>query len=221
MEATPNEGMLAIWHDVAAGSEAAVTHWYNTEHHAERLSVDGFLSAHRYRLAGGEGRQFLSLYRTRTPAVLSSAAYRARLEAPSPRTREIMPTYRNMSRTVCRLALQRGAPEGGHLATLAGANAVAGPTVEKLFSDLLQRPGVLRCRWLLAETAAMPVRASAEGALRGADASVAWAALVDTNEAADAMEALHALESALRPAAAAQRAAYRLVYAARRESGIS
>jgi hypothetical protein len=213
MDKTPNEGMLAIWHDVAAGSEAAVTHWYNTEHHAERLSVDGFLSAHRYRLAGGEGRQFLSLYRTRTPAVLSSAAYRARLEAPSPRTREIMPTYRNMSRTVCRLALQHGMPEGGHLATLAGTGAPPDP--EKVFSALLQRPGVLRCRWLLPEDPALVARSTAEGTLRGADASVAWAALVDTNEAADALEALATLEAALRPQSVVQRAAYRLVYAAR------
>jgi hypothetical protein len=213
------EGLLAIWHDVVPGREAEVSHWYNTEHHAERLSVEGFLSAHRYRLAGGEGRQFLSLYRTRNPAVLSSAAYRARLEAPSPRTREIMPTYRNMSRTVCRLALQQGVPEGGHLATLAGAGAPPDPA--RVFAELLQRPGVLRCRWLLAEDPALVARSTAEGALRGGDASVAWAALVDTNEAQDAVDVLSALEAALRPAQVAQRAAYRLVYAARGNSGIS
>jgi hypothetical protein len=215
------EGMLAIWHDVAAGQEAAVSHWYNIEHHAERLSVEGFLAANRYRLAGGEGRQFLSLYRTRTPAVLSSAAYRARLEAPSPRTREIMPTYRNMSRTVCRLALQHGMAEGGHLATLAGAGEVPAAPIEQVFAGLLQRPGTLRCRWLLPEDPALVARSTAEGALRGGDASVAWAALVDTNELQEAVAILAALEAALRPAQVAQRAAYRLVYAARRESGIS
>ena len=213
------EGLLAIWHDVVHGREAEVSHWYNTEHHAERLSVEGFLSAHRYRLAGGEGRQFLSLYRTRNPAVLSSAAYRARLESPSPRTREIMPLYRNMSRTVCRLALQQGVPEGGHLATLAGAGAPPDPA--GVFAELLQRRGVLLCRWLLAEDPALVARSTAEGALRGGDASVAWAALVDTNEAQEALDALSALEAALRPAQVAQRAAYRLVYAARLDSGIS
>ena len=215
------EGMLAIWHDVLAGSEAAVTHWYNTEHHAERLSVEGFLAANRYRLAAGEGRQFLSLYRTRTPAVLSSAGYRARLESPSPRTLEIMPTYRNMSRTVCRLALQQGLPEGGHLATLAGAGAVPAAPIEQVFAELLQRPGTLRCRWLLPEDPPLVARATAEGALRGGDASVAWATLVDTNEAREALEILALLEAVLRPAQVAQRAAYRLVYAARREFGIS
>lgn len=213
------EGMLAIWHDVLAGREAEVTHWYNIEHHPERLSVEGFLSAHRYRLAGGEGQQFLSLYRTRSPAVLSSAAYRARLEAPTPRTREIMPTYRNMSRTVCRLALQQGLPEGGHLATLAGTGFPPDPAI--VFSDLLQRPGTLRCRWLLPEDPVLVAQSTAEGTLRGGDASVAWAALVDTNELQEALAILAALEAALRPAQVAQRAAYRLVYAARRESGIS
>ena len=215
MTTAAQEGLLAIWHDVLAGREAEVTHWYNIEHHAERLSVDGFLSAHRYRLAGGEGRQFLSLYRTRNPAVLSSAAYRARLESPTPRTQEIMPTYRNMTRTVCRLALQQGMPEGGHLATLAGAGAVPDPSIEKVFSALLQRPGVLRCRWLLPEDPALVARSTAEGALRGTDASVTWAVLVDTNEAADALEVLSTLEAALRPAQLAQRAAYRMVYAGR------
>jgi hypothetical protein len=221
MTTAAQEGLLAIWHDVLAGREAEVTHWYNIEHHPERLSVDGFLSAHRYRLAGGEGRQFLSLYRTRNPAVLSSAAYRARLESPTPRTREIMPTYRNMTRTVCRLALQQGMPEGGHLATLAGSGAVPDPSIEKVFSALLQRPGVLRCRWLLPEDPALVARSTAEGALRGADKSVSWAALVDTNEAADALQVLDALERDLRPASVAHRAAYRLVYAGRRDSGIS
>ena len=207
------EGMLAIWHDVLAGREAEVTHWYNIEHHAERLSVEGFLAANRYRLAGGEGRQFLSLYRTRTPAVLSSPAYRARLESPSPRTREIMPLYRNMSRTVCRLALQQGIAEGGHLATLAGTGSPPDPA--KVFSELRQRPGTLRCRWLLPEDPSLVAQATAEGTLRGGDASVAWAALVDTNELQEAVAILAALEAGLRPAQVAQRAAYRLVYAAR------
>jgi hypothetical protein len=211
-----HQGMLAIWHDVAEGSDAAVTDWYNTEHHAERLSVDGFLSAHRYRLAGGEGRQFLSLYRTRSPDVLSSAAYRARVEAPTPRTRAIMPTYRNVSRTVCRLELTLGRPEGGGLATLAGTLPQSGWNVSEVFAGLLELPGVLRCRWLVAEGAAMPVQGSAEAALRGsADGSIAWAALVDTNEPGQALDALERLEALLRPQAVAQRAAYRLVYAAR------
>ncbi len=73
-----SEGLLAVWHDVAEDSEALVTDWYNTEHHPERVAVEGFLDAKRHRLCGGKGPQFLSLYRTRSPAVLASAPYLAR-----------------------------------------------------------------------------------------------------------------------------------------------
>jgi len=209
------QGMLAIWHDVAAGNEAVVSHWYNTEHHAERLLIEGFLEASRYRLAGGEGRQFMSLYRTREPGVFSSAAYRARLEAPTPRTREIMPTYRNMSRTVCRIEATLGSAQGGCMAALAGTAAPADWPVAGIFARLLAQTGVLRCRWLLAEPVAASRTATAEFALRGReDRSVAWAALVDTNEAAEALAALSMLEDELHPAAVAQCAVYRLVYAA-------
>jgi len=210
------QGMLTIWHDVAAGNEAVVSHWYNTEHHAERLAIEGFREASRYRLAGGEGRQFMSLYRTREPGALSSAAYRARLEAPTPRTRELMPTYRNMSRTVCRIDVTLGRAQGGCMAALAGTAAPADWPVAEVFARLLAQAGVLRCRWLLAEAVAASRPATAEFALRGSgDQSVAWAALVDTNEAAEALAALSMLEDELRPAAVAQCAAYRLVYSAR------
>lgn len=212
------EGMLAIWHDVAAGNEAVVSHWYNTEHHAERLSVEGFLEAHRYRLAGGDGRQFMSLYRTREPGVLFSPAYRARLESPTPRTREVMPTYRNMSRTACRIALSVGRAEGGCVAALAGTAAPAAWPLGEVFARLLAQPGMLRCRWLLAEPAPAGTN-TAESALRGGDdQGVAWAALVDTNEMPEALAALAALEEQLQPAAVAQCAAYRLVYAGRASS---
>ncbi len=211
------QGMLAIWHDVAAGNEAVVSHWYNTEHHPERLAVEGFLEAHRYRLAGGEGRQFMSLYRTREPGVLFSPAYRARLEAPTPRTRQIMPTYRNMSRTVCRIELVAGQAEGGCVAALAGTAAPADWAVGEIFARLLGQPGMLRCRWLIAQPAPAGT-GTAESSLRGGgDQSVAWVALVDTNEPAEALAALSALEDALQPSAVAQCAAYRLVYAGRNE----
>lgn len=210
-----HEGLLAVWHDVAEGSEALVTDWYNTEHHAERLSVEGFLDARRYRLASGPGRQFLSLYRTRSPAIHSSAAYRARLVSPSVRTQDIMPRYRNVTRSVFRLVGSTGAAFGGCVASLADSAAPDGKQVDEAFSALLRQLGVLRCRWLLAETGITHANASPEAALRGgADRTVAWAIVVDTNESQHAADALDFLERRLRPGELQQRAAYRMVYAA-------
>jgi hypothetical protein len=211
--------MLAIWHDVAEGSEAAVTDWYNHEHHAERLAVPGFLEARRGRLAGGTGQQFCSLYRTTGPEVLTSPPYLARLGAPSPRTREIMPLYRNMTRTICRVALEGGAASGGALACFAGSERLDEVPLDtgKFLSALTERPGVLRCTVLLPAGAAPSTR---EAALRGgADGSVGWAVLVDTNEAAEAVSLLPVLENALGKlpggARPLHRAAYRVVYAGR------
>ena len=47
-----------------------------------------------------------------------------------------------------------------------------------------------------------------------ADAAVAWAVVIDTNELQDAEAALEAAAAALQPSTVAHRAAYRLVYSA-------
>ena len=52
-------GMLLILHDVSAGSESQVEHWYNTEHHFERLAVPGFQQALRYQSTEAGARRFL------------------------------------------------------------------------------------------------------------------------------------------------------------------
>lgn len=220
-------GVLAIWHDVAEGHDAAVTDWYNREHHFERLAIAGFVEAHRYRLTSAQGRQFLSLYRTASPSVMFSAAYLASVNNPSPRTREVMPHYRNFSRTVCRLALSAGRAEGGCVATLATALR-PGPRqpepgmFQEAFAELLQQHGLLRCRLLIADAApAAAPHTSTEARLRGqADQRIGWAVVVDTNEVQDAAHVLACLEKLVRPEdEVLQRAAYRLVYAARATCG--
>lgn len=220
MDAT---GLLAIWHDVVGMPAERIDDWYNHEHHPERLAVPGFLEARRGRLAGGAGPQFCSLYRTTDPGVLQSPAYLARLASPTPRTREIMPLYRNMSRTVSRIALREGGADGGAFACLTGAGQVydVPAEVRALSVQLLLRPEVVRCTFLLpAATAPQTVEASLRG---GADASVGWAMLVDANEPDQAISLLAVLRSALAnlPGGASPLhcAAYRVVYAGRASRG--
>ncbi|HWA38265.1 MAG TPA: hypothetical protein VG873_10410 [Burkholderiales bacterium] len=216
----PGTGMLAIWHDVAGMAGERIDDWYNHEHHPERLSVPGFLEARRGRLAGGAGPQFCSLYRTTDPAVLQSPAYLARLASPTPRTREIMPLYRNMSRTVSRIALREGDADGGAFACLTGAGAVADVPAEvrALSAELLDTPPVLRCTFLVPAAVAPQ---TVEANLRGrADASVGWAMLVDVNEPDQAVSLLAVLRNSLAKLPGAANplhcAAYRVVYAGRR-----
>jgi hypothetical protein len=209
-------GMLAIFHDIAAGHEAAVRDWYAREHHFERLAIPGFLEARRFDRESGEAAQVLGLYRLAGPQVLDSPAYHAALAAPSERTRATMPNFRSMCRTVCSIAASAGQAEGGSLAALAVADGSLedpGAACERL----LALSGVLRVEAIVAASAAPATPAStAEAALRGGpDARIAWALLVDADSAAAAQAALEAARTYARPSRIAQAGVYRLAFAAR------
>ena len=93
-------GILAIWHDIAPDQREAVLNWYDREHHFERLSVPGFRSMRRYVAVAGTPDLFIC-YETDDVAVLSSPAYLARLNDPTPWTLRSQSNFLNNSRTVC------------------------------------------------------------------------------------------------------------------------
>lgn len=222
------EGLLAIWHDVAPGSETLVRDWYNEEHHAERLMVPGFLSAHRYQRASGEGTAIMTLYRTVDPDVLWSAPYRERLQRPSDRTRAVMPVYRNMCRTACRIAWSTGVADGGAVAVLAVADdpRPSDRQWERLSTALQATPampGVLRYRWIVRVAPQDRDGPTAEPNLRSTpDSEIAWALLVDAGHEHEALDGLARIEQQIGPLPAddariRQRACYRLLYASYRQ----
>ena len=224
----PAEGLLAIWHDVAPGCEALVRDWYNEEHHAERLEVPGFLSAHRYERASGDGAAIMTLYRTVTPDVLWSAPYRERLQKPSDRTRAVMPTYQNMCRTACRLSWSVGAGDGEAVAVLAVADnrqraSLRHARLATALQSMAAMPGVRRWRWIVRVVPPQAGGTSAERDLRhGSDDDIAWALLVDADHEQQALDGLAEIEKRIRPLAAddvrvRQRARYRLVYPSHRQ----
>jgi hypothetical protein len=96
-------GLLAIWHRVAPARDAELNAWYEDEHLAERLAVPGFRAARRYRSAD-DPLAYCALYELDAADVLQSADYVARLAAPTPRTRAIMPAFLDVTRAACRVA---------------------------------------------------------------------------------------------------------------------
>jgi hypothetical protein len=111
-------GILAIWNDVAPGREAEFDAWFQGEHLAERLAVPGFLYGRRHEAISGTSR-YCNFYVTEGPEVLTSSAYRARLDDPTPMTRTIMAqVFRNMCRTVCRRIARRGLFRGAYAVTV-------------------------------------------------------------------------------------------------------
>lgn len=210
-------GMLAIWHDIAPGQGAAVREWYGREHHFERLAIPGFLEARRFERVSGTGAEVFGAYRVAAPDVLHSAAYRARVDAPTAWTRTAMSHFRNMSRTVCTITARAGRAQGGHVAALAAAgSALADPSAA--CERLLQLPGVLQITALAGERQ-VPAAASAEQALRGgADTQVDWALLMETDSLDAAEQALQSAQEYTRCRHPLQFAVYRLCFAARHPS---
>jgi hypothetical protein len=179
-------GILAIWNDCAPEGEAHYERWYKSEHMQERVGVAGFRFGRRYeRLSGGD-RRFFTFYEVESADVLSSPAYVARLEAPTPWTSESMKHFRNMVRTVCDQRLAAGDLIGSHAVVLRADGAMA-PTAAagKLVEDLAAEPGVARVQLWTASGKQTPAD-TAEMKKRAKDQLAAGAFLVECIRRADA-----------------------------------
>lgn len=101
------DGALGIWMDVDARGLDDFNAWYRQQHLPERLAVPGFLRGRRYESAG-DGPRYFTLYETESAAVLASAAYLARLDAPTDWTRRALSAVRRMVRTPYRRVATTG-----------------------------------------------------------------------------------------------------------------
>lgn len=159
-------GVLALWNDCAPGQEADYEAWCRDEHLPERLAIPGFRRGRRYR-ALGPGPAFFTCYEVDTPEVLTGEAYLARVNDPSPRTRRIMAgAFRNMSRTICRVAASAGHMRG----SVAVTAEVADDGAAGLLAGMAAQPGVARAELWAAHGAPGPQ--NAEAVIRGGDTAV-------------------------------------------------
>ena len=108
------KGMLMTSMDVASEHEAEFNLWYDREHLAERVAIDGFLEARRY-VAADASPRYLGLYSTATFDVLSSPAYRAALANQTAWSRTNIGRFQNMGRAVARITASRGQGRGSAL----------------------------------------------------------------------------------------------------------
>ena len=109
---------LALWNGIQPAREREYDRWHTFEHVPERLRVEGIVGGVRYWAPEREELRYFTLYETRTIDVLASAAYRARLDAPTPWTRKVQPTFTNFVRAACRTSASEGRGTGGALATI-------------------------------------------------------------------------------------------------------
>ncbi|MDA1097714.1 MAG: hypothetical protein O2967_01920 [Proteobacteria bacterium] len=168
--------MMAAWLDITPEVEDEFADWYFREHVPERVSLPGFLSGRRYTAPDGGPNKYLALYEATAKAVFASEAYRARLEAPTPRTSKIMPQFRNFARSVFDVRLELGNQYGGAVCTIrygAGAD-LAGWLERDALPALAERSGICRVRLLEADEAQSKPQTS-EARMRGNAGGNAWA----------------------------------------------
>jgi hypothetical protein len=108
------KGMLLTSMDIDPADEADFNRWYDREHLAERVAIDGFLEARRY-IADEASPKYLSLYSTETFEVLDSPAYRTALANQTDWSKASIARFKNMIRAVARITISRGQGRGAAL----------------------------------------------------------------------------------------------------------
>ncbi|MBV9743746.1 MAG: hypothetical protein JO099_08275 [Acidobacteriia bacterium] len=187
----------------------------------ERLSIPGFLRARRF-LALSGGPEFYTLYEADTPETISGKEYLERLNTPTEWTRRIMPVFRNMARSVCRVAYSRGVGDGGFMFTgrfgfpPGQESAVVVELQERILPPLCDLPGIVGVHLCLADEQASTIPTFEKTFRASADLVSAGVVMMEGSSIADINTATRALERQLIPRLNGQRidgAIYQLEHA--------
>ena len=190
---------VIIWNDVSPEGRDAFYAWHDREHVPERLSIPGFLRGRRF-AKPGHSPEWLTMYEADDLAVLTSAAYLARLNAPTPATERTLPYFRNTSRAVCRLVHSAGSSTGGHMLAMRlsvdadRAGAMCDYLIADAFPGAMRSTGVIACHLYAADDRASYVD-TAESGTRTFDVP-SWVLLCETTFQAAGEDARRLFDSA-------------------------
>ncbi len=171
---------IAMWWDITPAMRAEFEDWHSHEHFPERLGLPGFLRGSRWASADGpEG--FFVLYELDAYAALTSSAYVARLNDPTPWSTRMMSHHRNMVRSQCRIIESFGGGVAGWMLTLRlspkpGEGEALRAHLPSLLASLPTRPGITGAHLLQTQTPELT--ATREQQIRGSDAVADWIVLV-------------------------------------------
>lgn len=171
---------LAMWWDMAPEMRSDFEDWHSHEHFPERLSVPGFCRATRWTSSsGGEG--IFVMYELEAHEILSSSAYLAHLNAPTPWSTRMMPHHRNMVRSQCRVLVSSGGSVARHVLTVrlspqAGKAEDLQSALQALAQRLATRPGIAGMHVLKHESP--QIAQTTEQKIRGGDQVADWVLVV-------------------------------------------
>ena len=212
-------GAVVIWHDLLAEAKPDFYEWHNREHMPERVGIPGFRRGRRYIALRGSPEYF-NLYEADSREVLAGQDYLNRLNAPTAWTRRVIPSFRNVARSICSVAYTSGVGSGGIMLT-ARIETVAGerqPLIDALAGSLLPplslRVGVSGVHLCVADEAASRIETAEKSARNNTTMVPSLVVLIEGNSAFDVERAFGALISgpSAFAAAAADTSVYRLEF---------
>lgn len=177
-------GVLAIWNGIESGADPEFLEWHVLEHIPERVAVPGFLRGRRYVAEGQVDPKYFNFYETESPEVLTSAAYRERLDSPTPWTRKVVSRFRDTTRTVCGVQASLGCGDGGWIETVrlapsGDSAAFAIALSERILPALLGRRGIVAVHLLKGDPDASRGGSAEKGLRAQPDRIASWILLVE------------------------------------------
>ncbi|MET0682662.1 MAG: hypothetical protein ABWZ29_04890 [Casimicrobiaceae bacterium] len=177
-------GVVAIWHDLAPEAKDDFYQWHNREHMPERVGIPGFRRGRRFIAISGTP-EFFNLYEADSPEVLGGKDYLDRLNAPTDWTKRVVPSFRNVARSICRVAFTSGVGSGGVIHTMRfdidaarRAPAIDGLTT-RVLPPLSLRKGIAGVHLCLADEAISNVETAEKKARADATLVPTWIMLIE------------------------------------------
>jgi hypothetical protein len=196
-------GAVCIWHDLTPEATDEFYQWHNREHMPERVGIPGFLRGRRYIAIAGAPAYF-TLYEAESAELLGGSDYLDRLNAPTEWTRRMMPSFRRVSRSICRVAYSDGVGQGGFMLTqrfeLAAADRAG--TIETLrtrqLPALAERKGVAGVHLCLADEAISRIETTERKARADATTIPGCIVLIEGTSETDVRDAGESLAAEVR-----------------------
>ncbi|MBX3529460.1 MAG: hypothetical protein KF849_02560 [Rhizobiaceae bacterium] len=173
------QAAVAMWWTVETADLGEFQEWHSKEHLPERLAIPGFNRGSRWMRAGSG--DFFVIYELADYATLTSDAYRARLNDPTPWSTRMMPLHRDMVRSQCRVATSAGRGIATFMLTVQlsprpDREHDLRNYLDRSIAELPLRQGITGAPLLQTDTP--QVLATKEQRIRGGDAVADWIMLV-------------------------------------------
>jgi len=197
-------GAVCIWHDLLPEARDDFHQWHNREHMPERVGIPGFRRGRRYVAVAGTPEYF-NLYEADSAEVLGGQDYLSRLNAPTEWTRQVVPSFRNVSRSICRVVYTDGVGQGAFILTQrfdvrqSDRSQVVKALRQRLLPPLCDNKGIAGVHLCLADESISKVETAEKKARADTTQVPTWIILIEGNSSADVGAAGATLSQGLQP----------------------